>query len=231
MPCDPFDAHAEYLLHVDGKPRLDGVRDFLASRGIVLPEGTPDDGPRCDTVWGLGNRKNRVFNDLLRRDGVETYAPAVGLFHALGACGIGRAVVSASRNCRPILEAAGLAGAADTVVDGNDAAREGLAGKPAPDTFLAAARRLGVAPARAAVIEDAEAGVQAGRAGGFRWVIGVDRDRHAEALRAHGASTVIRHLDQIRPVALAFARWLLSMRSARGLPDIARRCSWTTTAP
>ena len=200
-----FDATADYLAHVDGKPRLDGVRDFLASRGITLPEGAPQDPPGHDTLWALGNTKNAHFAQILERDGVQTYAPGVALLARLRECGMRSAVVSASRNCRRVLEAAGLAQQVDTVVDGTDAAREGLAGKPAPDTFLAAARRLGVPPSRAAVIEDAEAGVQAARAGGFGFVIGVDRADHAAALRAHGAQHVVRRLDAVRPAPLPSA--------------------------
>jgi alpha,alpha-trehalase len=198
----PFDPVDDYLAHVDGKPRQDGVRDFLASRGIVLEEGSPGDAAHEATEWALGNAKNAMFQAVLERDGVATYAPAVALFNALGACGIARAVVSASRNCHRILEAAGLAGQAEVVLDGNDAERLGLAGKPAPDTFLAAARRLQVPPQRAAVIEDAEAGVAAARAGRFGWVIGIDRAEHAAALRRAGADHVLRRLDDIRPQPL-----------------------------
>jgi alpha,alpha-trehalase len=201
----PFDAHVDYLEHVDGKPRLEGVRDFLASRGIALPDGTPQDAPGDETLWALGNAKNRLFNAVLARDGIEAYAPAVALLAELEACGIRRAVVSASRNCRRILDVAGLSERVDVVVDGCDAQREGLAGKPAPDTFLAAARRLNVPPARAVVVEDAEAGVAAARAGGFGLVIGVDRDDHAGALLAHGADHVVARLDQLRPRPLPSA--------------------------
>lgn len=198
----PFDAVADYLAHVDGKPRLDGVRDFLASRGLSVPEGSSDDAPGLPTCWGLGNAKNAAFIAHLDGEGVETYAPGVALIEKLGECGIGCAVVSASRNARRVLGAAGLLERVETVVDGNDAAREGLAGKPAPDTFLAACDRLQVPASRAAVLEDAEAGVAAAQAGGFGMVIGVDRAGHAAALRARGASCVVQSLDALIPSAL-----------------------------
>lgn len=202
----PFDLDVDYLTFVDGKPRLAGVRDFLESRDFRVPEGAPEDDAGEDTLWGIGNLKNRLFNTILERDGVHTDASGLVLLDELQACGIRRAVVSASRNARRVLDAAGLSSKLDTVVDGNDADDEGLAGKPAPDTFIAAAHRLDVPPSRAAVIEDAEAGVAAGRAGDFSLVIGVDRGSHAEALRAHGAHYVVRELNCLRPEPLPSAQ-------------------------
>ncbi|HLT15474.1 MAG TPA: beta-phosphoglucomutase family hydrolase [Acidimicrobiales bacterium] len=195
-PFEPFEL-ADYTVHVDGRLRQDGVRTFLASRGIELPEGTPEDPPELETVHGLGNRKNQLVLELIRRDGVETYPGSVRYLEAVRALGRPCAVVSASRNCRAVLEAAGIEHLFDVRVDGEVAAREGLAGKPAPDTFLAAAERLGVAPAQAAVFEDATSGVEAGRVGGFGWVVGVDRAGHADALYRHGADLVVGDLSEL----------------------------------
>jgi beta-phosphoglucomutase family hydrolase len=196
-PFVPFDAHDDYDNHVDGKERNDGVRSFLAARGIELAEGAADDPPELDTVRGLGNRKNALVLELIRRRGVEPYPDAVRLLGAVRAAGVPSAVVSSSTNCRDVLAAAGLAGFFDARVDAVVAAAERLAGKPAPDMFVAAARRLGVAPASAAVFEDALVGVEAGRAGGFSPVVGVDRVGQADALRAHGADIVVRRLDEL----------------------------------
>ena len=190
----------DYAAHVDGRLRQDGVRTFLASRGITLPEGTPDDPPDAETVHGLGNRKNVRLLELLERDGVERYEGSVQFLEAARAAGYPTGVVSASRNCRQVLEAAGLTDLFDARVDGEVAAERGLRGKPAPDTFLAAAEALGVAPSQAAVIEDAVSGVEAGRAGAFGWVVGVDRvgPAQAEALRTHGADLVVEDLSELR---------------------------------
>jgi beta-phosphoglucomutase family hydrolase len=196
-PFVPFDAGADYDEYVDGKPRYDGVRSFLESRGIGLPPGTPDDAPTEETVDGLGNRKNELVLELIRRDGVQAYEGSVRYVRAARNAGLRRAVVSSSTNCRDVLEAAGLIDLFDAVVDGVVAARDGLKGKPAPDTFLAGARALGVEPRQAAVFEDAVAGVEAGRAGGFGYVVGVDRVGHADALRAHGADVVVRDLAEL----------------------------------
>jgi beta-phosphoglucomutase family hydrolase len=196
-PFVAFDAGADYDEYVDGKPRYDGVRSFLASRGIHLPDGTPDDDPGTETIDGLGNRKNDLVLELIARDGVEAYEGSVRYVRAARDAGLRRAVVSSSSNCRDVLEAAGILDLFEEIVDGVVAAREGLKGKPAPDTFLAGARRLGVDPARAAVFEDAVAGVEAGRAGGFGCVVGVDRVGHADALRAHGADLVVRDLAEL----------------------------------
>jgi beta-phosphoglucomutase family hydrolase len=193
----PFDSGDDYDEYVDGKPRYDGVRSFLASRGIELPPGTPDDDPGTETIDGLGNRKNELVLALIERDGVDAYEGSVRYVHAARDAGLRRAVVSSSANARDVLEAAGMLDLFDELVDGNVAAHEGLKGKPAPDTFLAGARKVGVEPARAAVFEDAIAGVEAGRAGRFGWVVGVDRVGHADALREHGASVVVQDLAEL----------------------------------
>jgi beta-phosphoglucomutase family hydrolase len=193
----PFDPVSDYDQYVDGKPREDGTRSFLASRGIRLPEGEPDDEPGSATVHGLGNWKNQIVLRRIAKDGVRAYPGSVSYLHAVQQRGLARAVVSSSTNCRDILAAAGIADAFQTVVDGVVAAREKLRGKPAPDTYLAGARELGVAPARAAVFEDALAGVAAGRAGGFGWVVGVDRAGQASALRQAGANVVVSDLSDL----------------------------------
>ncbi|HEY8338367.1 MAG TPA: beta-phosphoglucomutase family hydrolase [Egibacteraceae bacterium] len=194
-PFVPF-SEADYHRHVDGKPRYDGVRDFLASRGIELPEGTPDDPPEADTVHGLGNRKNVLVNQLLD-DGVVVYPGSVRLVEHLRDIGVRRAVVSSSKNCQAVLEAGGIADLFEVRVDGVVAAEEGLPGKPAPDIFLAAARRLGVPPAEAVVVEDAVSGVQAGRAGRFGLVVGVDRRDDPQRLLDAGADLVVADLAEL----------------------------------
>jgi HAD superfamily hydrolase (TIGR01509 family) len=196
-PFVPFDALGDYDEYVDGKPRYDGVRSFLASRGIELPEGGPDDPPDAETVSGLGNRKNDLVLELIRRDGVEAYEGSVRYVHAARDAGLRRAVVSASANCQDVLAAAGIEDLFEVRIDGVVAQQEHLAGKPAPDTFLAAARALGVDAQQAAVFEDALAGVEAGRAGGFGLVVGVDRVGQADALRAHGAEIVVSDLSEL----------------------------------
>jgi beta-phosphoglucomutase family hydrolase len=195
-PFEPFDSAADYERYVDGKPRYDGVRSFLASRGIELPEGTPADPPGAETVCGLGNRKDELVVDLLRQ-GVEPYPGSVRYVRAVRDAGLHRAVVSASVHCREVLEAAGIADLCEVRIDGIVAAERRLKGKPAPDTFLAAAEALGVPPAAAAVFEDALAGVEAGRAGRFGFVVGVDRVGQAEALREHGADVVVSDLAEL----------------------------------
>lgn len=189
----------DYFDHVDGKPRYDGVRDLLASRGITLPEGSPDDPADADTVCGLGNRKNDAFNAVLERDGVQPYPGSVALVEAIAARGTKLAVVSSSKNAPSVLAAAGLDHFFPVVVDGAVAAAEGLPGKPAPDTFLAAAERVGVPKERAVVLEDATSGVAAGHAGHFGLVVGVDRGAGAEALTAAGADVVVGDLQEIVP--------------------------------
>ena len=193
----PFDAVHDYARYVDGKPRLDGVRAFLASRSLELPEGSPDDPADAETVHGLGRRKNDLVLRAIRDDGVEPYEGSVRFARAAHEAGLAMAVVSASANAKDVLAAAGLAGLPDAVVDGHAVEEQGLKGKPAPDTFLEGARRLGVQPAQAAVFEDALAGVEAGRAGRFGWVVGVDRIGQADALEAHGADVVVRDLSEL----------------------------------
>jgi beta-phosphoglucomutase family hydrolase len=193
----PFDAHDDYDAYVDGKPRYDGVRDFLASRGIELLEGADDDPPGADTVRGLGNRKNELVLAIMERDGVEPYEGSVRYLKAARDAGLRRAVVSSSANCRDVLVAAGIEDLLEVRVDGISAAEEKLAGKPAPDTYLAAARKLGVQPGQAAVFEDALAGVESGRAGGFGCVVGVNRVGQADALREHGATVVVDDLADL----------------------------------
>ncbi len=192
----PF-GEEDYLRHVDGLPRLDGIRMFLRARGIALPEGRPDDGAEAETVWGLGARKNIWFRRLLDERGVEVFPGALRLVEELRARGVRRAVVSSSKNCRPILARAGLTALFDAIIDGEDAVRAGLAGKPAPDTFVHAARLLAAAPADCAVAEDAISGVRAGAAGGFRLVIGVDRGAGRDALAAAGADIVVNDLGEL----------------------------------
>lgn len=193
----PFDSVKDYDEYVDGKPRYDGVRSFLASRGIELPEGDPNDPPGTDTVAGLGNRKNEIVLSLIRSQGVKPYEGSVRYVRAVRDAGLRRAVVSASANCKDVLVAAGIEDLFEVRIDGIVAEREHLKGKPAPDTFLAAAHALGVEPAQAAVFEDALAGVEAGRAGQFGFVVGVDRSGQAEALRQHGADIVLSDLAEL----------------------------------
>jgi beta-phosphoglucomutase family hydrolase len=192
-----FDPLHDYDEYVDGKPRYDGVRSFLASRGIELPQGSPDDPPEADTIDGLGNRKNEIVLQLIHEHGVDAYEGSVRYVDAARDAGLRRAVVSSSTNCRDVLEAAGIADLLEERIDGVVAEREHLRGKPAPDTFLAGARALGAAPAEAAVFEDALAGVEAGRAGSFGFVVGVDRVGQADALRAHGADVVVNDLAEL----------------------------------
>jgi beta-phosphoglucomutase family hydrolase len=196
-PFVPFDAVHDYERYVDGKLRYDGVRSFLASRGIHLPEGTPSDPPGFGTVAALGNRKNDLVLSLLRRDGVETFPDSIRYVEAVRDAGLPRAVVTSSANARAVLEAAGIDDLFDARIDGLVARREHLDGKPAPDTFLAGARALGVDAVHASVFEDALAGVAAGRAGGFGCVVGVDRTGQADALRAHGADIVVSDLSEL----------------------------------
>jgi beta-phosphoglucomutase family hydrolase len=193
----PFDPGADYDEYVDGKPRADGTRSFLEARGIELPEGDDDDPPNAETVHGLGNRKNELVLKLIRDQGVEAYEGSVRYVRAARDAGLRRAVVSSSANCRDVLVAAGIEDLFEVRIDGVVAKQEHLRGKPAPDTFLAGARALGLEPAEAAVYEDALAGVAAGRAGGFGLVVGVDRVGQAEALKAHGADIVVKDLAEL----------------------------------
>jgi beta-phosphoglucomutase family hydrolase len=194
---EPFDPRHDYEKYVDGMPRYDGVRSFLASRSIVLPEGEPDDPPGTETVKGLGNRKNAIVLSLIRERGVEAFEGSVRYVRAVREAGLRTAVVSSSANCRDVLVAAGIEELFEERVDGIVADRENLKGKPAPDTFLFAAQSLGVKKEQAAVFEDALAGVAAGRAGGFGFVVGVDRVGQAEALREHGADIVVSDLAEL----------------------------------
>ena len=196
-PYVPFDAVREYDLYVDGRARADGTRTFLQSRGISLPEGQPTDPPSAETVHGLGNRKNQILLERLRTGGVAVYPGSVRYLRAVREAGLHRAVVSASANTHQVLEAAGIADEFEVCIDGIIAEREHLRGKPAPDTYLAAARRLSVQPRQGAVFEDALAGVEAGRAGGFGFVVGVDRVGQADALRQHGADVVVADLAEL----------------------------------
>jgi beta-phosphoglucomutase family hydrolase len=193
----PFDLATDYRLYVDGKPRFDGVRDFLASRGLQLPEGSPDDPPQVETVGGLGNRKNDLINDIIQEVGVESYGGSVKLIHQLRDQRFKIAVVTSSQNCTAVLKAAKLDAIFDVQVDGNVIEAQHLAGKPAPDTFLLAAKLLRVEPTRTVVIEDAISGVQAGSAGNFGLVIGVARKGNAEELKHHGADLVVDDLGEL----------------------------------
>ena len=188
---------ADYLAHIDGKPRYDGVRDFLTSRGITLPEGDPDDPPGTDSVCALGNRKNELFNVVLERDGIAPYPGSQATLDLLSELGVPAAIVSSSRNAVPVLAAAGLAERFDVVIDGVVAAAAGLDGKPAPDGYLLGAERLGVEARRAVVVEDAVSGVEAGRNGGFAVTIGVDRGAGHETLTRHGATFVVDDLGEL----------------------------------
>lgn len=196
-PFTPFDIRNDYGPYVDGKPRLDGTRSFLASRGITLPDGDPSDGPDAETVTGLATRKNELVNEKIRTDGVEVYPGSVRYLHAVRDAGLTTAVVSSSANAELVLQVAGLADLIDHRVDGVVAKQRNLPGKPAPDTFLAAAADLDVPKEQAVVFEDALAGVEAGRAGAFGYVVGVDRLGQAQALREHGADVVVADLADL----------------------------------
>jgi beta-phosphoglucomutase family hydrolase len=193
----PFDAVRDYDEYVDGKPRLDGVRDFLAARGIELPEGTPDDPPGAETIQGLAKAKNELVLRLIHDEGVEPYEGSIRYLKAARDAGLRRAVVSSSHNCHDVLVAAGIEKLLEVRIDGIVAEQRGLRGKPAPDTFLEGARQLGVAREHAVVFEDALAGVQAGRDGRFGFVVGVDRAGQRDALLAHGASIVVDDLAEL----------------------------------
>ncbi|MER6950838.1 HAD-IA family hydrolase [Nonomuraea sp. NPDC000554] len=194
----PFDVREDYLRHVDGRSRLDGVRAFLASRGITLPEGGPRDEPGAPTVHGLGLAKDALFRRQIREHGVAAFPSTVALLHELRQRGCRTAVVSASTHCRDVIASAGLIHLFDVLVDGDDAARLGLPGKPDPALFLEAARRLDSPPEETAVVEDALPGVEAGRRGGFALVVGVDRSRSlAAAMRRAGADVVLTDLADL----------------------------------
>ncbi|MDQ4119207.1 MAG: beta-phosphoglucomutase family hydrolase [Actinomycetota bacterium] len=193
----PFDVSADYGPYVDGKPRLEGTRSFLASRGVDLPEGSPDDPPDTLSLWGLSSRKNDLVQEKIRTEGVDVYPGSVRYLEAVRATGLATAVVSSSANAEQILSVTGLDRFVDLRIDGVVARERKLPGKPKPDTFLAAAAELGASPAAAVVYEDALAGVEAGHAGGFGAVVGVDRLDQADALRAHGATVVVRDLADL----------------------------------
>lgn len=196
-PQPDFDPRTDYDKYVDGKPRYDGVRSFLASRGITLPDGDPSDPPQAETVCGLGNRKNELVGALIKRDGVEAYAGTVKYLAAAESAGMHRAVVSSSANCRAILTSCGLLDEFEEIMDGVVAAERGIPGKPAPDTFIAAAEAIGSSLSESVVFEDALAGVEAGRAGRFGYVVGVNRVGQAEALKEHGADKVVDDLEEL----------------------------------
>jgi beta-phosphoglucomutase family hydrolase len=193
----PFDPAADYRQYVDGKKREDGVRSFLASRGIELPDGTPDDPADAETIYGLGNRKNDAFQKTLHDDGVKVFDGSRRYLEAVAAAGVAAAVVSSSANTREVLEITGLDRFIQQRVDGVTLREEHIAGKPAPDSFLRAAELLKVEPGAAAVFEDALSGVEAGRAGHFGYVVGVDRVGQADALREHGADVVVTDLAEL----------------------------------
>jgi beta-phosphoglucomutase family hydrolase len=198
-PFKEFDKVSDYDEYVDGLPRFDGVRSFLKSRGIELPEGSRDDPPSAETICGVGNRKNELVLRLIKQDGVEPYEGSVRFVKAARDAGLHRAVVSSSANCRDVLIAAGIEDLFEARIDGNTIDEQHLKGKPAPDSFLAGAEALDVEPAHAAVFEDALAGVQAGRAGKFGYVVGVDRVGQAQALAEHGADIVVKDLQELLP--------------------------------
>lgn len=196
-PFVPFDAGSDYGRYVDGMPRLEGTRSFLAARGITLPEGAPGDPPGSPTLHGLSNQKNQLVLHLLAAGGVEVFDGSVRYARSVRAAGLRTAVVSSSANTAEVLAAAGITDLFDARIDGVVARERELRGKPAPDTFLAGAAALEVTPVEAAVFEDALAGVAAGRAGGFGFVVGVDRAGHADELRARGADVVVGDLAEL----------------------------------
>jgi beta-phosphoglucomutase family hydrolase len=192
-----FDRPTDYDEYVDGKPRRDGVGSLRESRGIDIPMGSPSDPPDAETVHALGTRRNDVVLELIRQQGVEPYDGSVRFVEAARERGLDRGVVSSSTNCHDVLVAAGIDHLFEGRIDGVVAERENLAGKPAPDTFMAGARLFGAEPAHAAVFEDAPAGVEAGRVGNFGWVVGVDRSGQAKALRRRGADVVVQDLGEL----------------------------------
>ncbi len=196
-PFVEFHVEDDYHPYVDGKPRYDGVRSFLESRDIHLSEGEPSDPPEAETVCGLGNRKNELVNEVLERDGVEPYPGTMRLLDELTAAGVRMAVVSSSKNAPTVLAAAGITHRFEAIVDGSVAAEEGIPGKPAPDTFIEAARRIGVDKSQAVVVEDAISGVESGRDGDFGLVIGVARMDNESALAEAGADIVVRDLGEL----------------------------------
>ncbi|EKV30557.1 hydrolase [Caenispirillum salinarum AK4] len=199
-PFQPFDIATDYMTYVDGKPRYDGVRSFLESRGIALPFGAPGDGPEQETVCGLGNRKNALFRKVVEENGVTVFPGARRFIEDTRAAGIRAALCSSSKNARLILEQAGMLDLFDYIMDGIVAAEMELPGKPKPDTFIEAARQVDATPADSAIVEDATVGVEAGRAGGFALTIGIDRGAGADILREHGADVVVSDLGDFERV-------------------------------
>jgi beta-phosphoglucomutase family hydrolase len=197
IPFQPFDIGKDYRQYVDGRLRYEGVRSFLESRGIRLPQGEPDDLPGYESITGLGNLKDRMVKEALRSEGIEVYEGSVSFIRHMRREGFKTAVVSASENCKAVLQAAGIEDLFDARVDGEVAARLNLPGKPAPDTFLEAAKELGSRPERAVVFEDALSGIQAGRDGGFGLVVGIEHHGNRQALEAHGADIVVRDLREL----------------------------------
>jgi trehalose 6-phosphate phosphatase len=220
IPFRPFDIGADYRIYIDGKPRIDGVRSFLLSRGIELQEGSPDDSAGSETIHGLGNLKNGYFLEYIREQGVEVIGPTLDFIHRLKKLGIKTAIISSSRNSSMILESAEVSGLFDVKVDGIDSEMLGIEGKPAPDIFLEAARQLKVAPERAVVVEDAISGVQAGRAGRFGLVIGLARNGDRKALLAGGADLVVEELSSV-PVAEDYPPKLFLPSALARLEEIA----------
>jgi alpha,alpha-trehalase len=196
-PFVPFDLDTDYLTHVDGKPRYDGVNDFLKSRSIDLPFGDPGDPPDMETVCGLGNKKNLLFNEVVRNEGVEVFHSTEKILRHLREQGVKTAVVSSSKNCKLVLESVGLLDLFDVMVDGNYSAEHGLPGKPAPDTYVRACDLLEVTPEESAMVEDATVGVESGAKGNFKYIIGVDRGVGKEALREKGANVVVSDLGEL----------------------------------
>jgi beta-phosphoglucomutase family hydrolase len=199
-PYRPFDLTTDYGPYVDGRPRVEGTRELLRARGVDVPDGDPGDPPDAETVHGLSHRKNELVHVAIAENGVDVYPGSVRYLHAVRAAGVATAVVSSSANAELVLRVAGLDGLVDVRVDGRTARERGLAGKPAPDTFLAAAADLAVPPGAAAVFEDALAGVASARAGGFGFVVGVDRLGQADALRDRGADVVVTDLADLLEV-------------------------------
>ncbi|BAU49717.1 beta-phosphoglucomutase [Sulfurifustis variabilis] len=220
----PFDLEGDYLAQVDGKPRYEGVRAFLASRGLTLPAGDPADGEGEETVYGLGRRKDALFEERLRAQGARAYGATVALIEALRARGVPTALITSSRHGREVLEAAGVIGLFDVILDGVDAANLGLKGKPDADVFLEAAKRLGAEPGQGIVVEDAVAGVEAGRRGGFGLVVGVDRGGNSEALASRGADVVVADLGELTVETLAARfRERAKARAPEAAPALAAR--------
>jgi alpha,alpha-trehalase len=197
VPFEPFEPATDYRIHVDGKPRLDGLRSFLQSRDIALPNGAPGDPPALETITGLGRQKKELFLQLIKKEGLKVYGSTIELIDSVRKHGLKTAVISSSKNCAMILDEAGAADLFEVRVDGVSAEQLGIKGKPAPDIFLEAARQLGVSPARTVVVEDAVTGVQAGRAGNFGLVVGIARDGGRTELRQNGADLVVADLAEL----------------------------------